>query len=202
MQRGFTLVELMTVAAIIAGVTSLGLLMYARIARGDKAPAFARSILALVHEARSTALATGKPTLLKLLSTTGNNTIESKVCNSVDATQCTTSNWTSLSMLSRAPSDIELCTPQAGFQLPSAPPQCPLDTSGGHYVCFWPNGNVFSSGADDCTPNNKQQQIPGATLYVRTTDIGPNAPDGTHHYKIPIWGLTGMPKLLDVGLSW
>jgi prepilin-type N-terminal cleavage/methylation domain-containing protein len=197
MQRGFTLVELMTVAAIIAGVTSLGLLMYARIARGDKAPAFARSVLALAHEARSVASASGVPTLIALTSTTGNNTAQSMKCNSAQVANCTTGNWTTLSMLSRAPSDIELCNPQSGVQLGNLRPTCPLTT--GHYICFWPNGNAWSSGADDCS---SAQQTLGATLYIHTTDITPAAPDGTHHYKIPIWGLTGMPKLLDVGTSW
>ena len=50
--RGFTLVELMVVIVIIAGVTLAGMRIYSRGVRGEKAPAFARAMLGLALEAR------------------------------------------------------------------------------------------------------------------------------------------------------
>jgi prepilin-type N-terminal cleavage/methylation domain-containing protein len=199
MQRGFTLVELLTVVTIIGGVTSLGLLMYARIARGDKAPAFARSILALVHEARQAATSNGRTTRITVDNTNGMSA-ESHLCTGT-ACDNTPTNWTSLSMLTRAPSDIELCTPRSGVILTSAAPTCG-GAGGIYYFCFRPDGFTWMSGkGGDCTQPVMSNL--GATLSIHTTDLGANNNNqGSHHYKVIVWGLTGMPKLIDTGYTW
>jgi prepilin-type N-terminal cleavage/methylation domain-containing protein len=195
MQRGFTLIELMIVAAIIAGVTSLGLLMYARIARGDKAPSFARSILALSHEARQIATASGLPTRLRL-SPTGAMTVSSEQWNGAA--------WIPLNTMTRSAADIELCTPRVGMVLDgTGPNQCPLGSD--YFICFQPNGNSwFDAIAGTSCSGTVPQSTAGSTIYVRTGDAtGTGATvTGAHHYKIVIWYLTGMPKLYDTGTAW
>ena len=195
MQRGFTLVELLTVAAIIAGVTSLGLLMYARIARGDKAPSFARSILALAHEARQIAAASGLKTRLRL-SPTGAMTVSSEQYNGT--------SWVPLNTMTRSAADIEMCTPRPGLILDGTGPNvCPL--AGDYFVCFQPNGNSwFDPIAGQSCSGSTPLSTSGSTLYVRTGDATGtgSTTTGAHHYKILIWYLTGMPKLLDTGTNW
>src|SRR6476469_9950489 len=76
--RGFTLIELLIVVALI-GTTAAIAAMSMKGQRGEKAPAFARALLGMCHEARQTAIATGFRTrirLVKAVTNTGRAVLE------------------------------------------------------------------------------------------------------------------------------
>lgn len=180
--RGFTLVELMVVIAILAGVTTAGLMMYGRAVRGDAAPGFARGLVGMVNQARQSALSTGLYARVRYVP--GGSGLQGAVfLETQDPTN--TANWVDLGGQVQAPSGIELCTPDQGPQLVTVSPTCPLATTGA--VCFAPDGKVTLSSDTTCPAN---VTTPGATLYLHTTD-------GSVKYKLAIMGLTGLPRLID-----
>src|SRR5947207_2328056 len=64
---GFTLVELMTVVSLIVVVGFLAVRVVSRGRRGEAGPAFARTLLATIHQARQTTMALGRPTRLTVV---------------------------------------------------------------------------------------------------------------------------------------
>lgn len=182
---GFTLVELMVVVAIIAIVGALAARMYSKGARGETAPAFARNLMATMLDARHLAVTLGQPVSVTLngKSTTYPMTV---VTSSYDAT--TTPNAWRQQTTVALPSTLELCTPALGvYPGTTTSTSCPL--TGSKTLCFYPNGraDMPPSGACDTTSRSSGS---GATLYLATYD-------NTKKYQLPIWGLTGMTKLVD-----
>lgn len=184
---GFTLVELLTVVAIIGVVAALAARFYSRGVRGESAPKFARTMMATLLDARHQAMALGRPTEVKLVSTSAGASV------STYAYDPTTATWPSSAQQTiYLPSTMELCTSVQGVSnLGSAvTPTCPL--SGTHTVCFWPNGHaIINTDGSTCSSTSPSvSNSLGGTIYLSTYA-------GDKNYRIWIWGLTGMIKMID-----
>jgi hypothetical protein len=182
----------MVVVAIIAGVTTAGMVMYTKAVRGDKAPGFARGLVAMVNQARQSAITSG--TYSRLALTIGTNGSPSTIsCQQQDPKLTALTNdptsvtsWVDLGGTLPAPHDVEICAPAGTRVSTTTTPTCPATSAA--YLCFAPNGWVTLSTTATC---NVGSTIPGgATLYVRTVD-------DLKHYKLMIYGLTGLSKLTD-----
>src|SRR5437773_7897684 len=99
--RGFTLVELMVVVAIIAVAAGLFVRMSSRAPRGDKAAAFARSLVLSAHEARQAALSVGELARLRI-----DSAKRQVISERFDTTQ---NKWVTLGGALQAPSGVLLC---------------------------------------------------------------------------------------------
>jgi prepilin-type N-terminal cleavage/methylation domain-containing protein len=171
--RGFTLIELMVVVAIITVVAAMAVRTGLAV-RGDQAPGFARSLLAATHETRQAAISLGLPTRMNLSTT--QITTESQ--NPTAPTQ-----WVTLGGATRVPSGVVVCAADSTPTLTTATPTCPIAAATA--ICFATNGSVTVSSNNVCPGTGH-----GATLYAKTVD-------DAKHFKIPIFGLTGMPRLTD-----
>ena len=175
---GFTLVELMTVVAIIGIVAALAARFYSKGARGETAPAFARGVLSSVNDARHMALVLGRPTSITL------DGANKRIVTS--AYDTTTSTWKAQSALA-LPSTLQLCTPASSVQFGTVTPSCPFSTTS--VICFSPNGRVNMPASGTCATTSPSTDT-GATIYVAT-----KAAD--KKFRILVWGLTGMAKVID-----
>lgn len=174
--RGVTLVELMATIAIVATTTGIGLRMTTKNVRGEKAPEIARALLAAAREAQHAAVAMQHSTRLRL-TTAGVITEERNP---------TAAGWRTLAGRIGLPPGIELCNVDAFANLQSAAPACPIRA--GTSICFDAGGRVTVSADGSCATT-----LPtGATVYFHTVD-------GAKRYKLPIFSLTGMARLVD---SW
>lgn len=183
---GFTLVELMVVVAIVGIVGALAARMYSKGARGETAPAFARNLMSTMLDARHLAVTLGQPVSVTLNGAGS----PSPMTVWTAAYDPTTTTWKRQSTLA-LPTSVVLCTPANTVTLGTiASPVCPL--SGTNTLCFYPNGraDLPPSGACDTTSRTSGS---GATLYLTTNDNNQYA----KKYQLPIWGLTGMTKLVD-----
>ena len=183
---GFTLVELMVVVAIVGIVGGLAARMYSKGARGETAPAFARNLMSTLLDARHLAVTLGQPVSVALngAQTSGTAPPMSVVTSSYDAASSTWKQQATLAL----PSTLELCTPSQTVNLgASATPACPF--SGTDTLCFYPNGRADLPTSGICQTTS-QSSGSGATLYLATYDQ-------TKKYQLPIWGLTGMTKVID-----
>jgi prepilin-type N-terminal cleavage/methylation domain-containing protein len=176
--KGFTLVELLVVMAIMAGVGAMAIGLLSR--RGDKVPAFSRSLLSTVQEARQVALTQHQATRV-YIDATSPPTFESQRLTAANGT-----TWVSIGGLNRVPKDIEICEPKTGPQLTTVSPTCPLAAA--RAICFAATGRVTVSSDTNCPGTGS-----GGTLYLKS-DEGSNNPK---KYKVVVWGLTGMAKLMD-----
>jgi prepilin-type N-terminal cleavage/methylation domain-containing protein len=127
--RGFTLVELMVVIAIIAFVGAAAAMMTKSV-RGDTAPAFARSALAQHHEARHAAIALGQWTRVRL-DVTG--TFARLVDERLDPI---TATWVPLGGSASAPHDVQVCAVAPATVLGAFLPGCPAAAK--QSICFSP----------------------------------------------------------------
>jgi type II secretory pathway pseudopilin PulG len=171
----------MVVVAIIGIVAALGVRMYSRGVSGETAPAFARSLLSTMLEARHSALALGRPTRVKLMPGSPYGTVVS------EAWDPTAPGWQPQLSLA-LPSSAQLCAPDSSVQLGTVTPTCPLTSAS--LVCFAANGRVTLASASAGCPSSSPSTGTGATLYVRSSN-------GDKKYRLVIWGLTGMVKLID-----
>jgi prepilin-type N-terminal cleavage/methylation domain-containing protein len=179
-QAGFTLVELMVVVALVGVVATLAARLYSRGVRGEAAPAFARSLLATIQETRHGALVLGRPMRLRLVpGNPGAQVI-------VDQWDPTGATWVAQNGVS-VPSGVNLCRPDASVQLGTVTPTCPLTSGMTSLVCFSASGRV--NLAATC-PTGSTSTGSGATLYFASTT-------GDKKYRVVVWGLTGMAKLMD-----
>ena len=194
--RGFTLVELMVVVVIIATIGAMGAVMMRRSISGAAGPSFARTVVAVVHEARHAAMTTGRAARVRIVPGSGTPTqIVSEVLDPTDGTRTTwLPNGTSV-----APLRIEFCEPATAVNLTTATPTCPITTSMNTVLCFAANGRVNLTDAATACPGtgSSTASLPstgtGATIYFRGTQMSNN----DVKYKLVVWGLTGLPKLTD-----
>jgi prepilin-type N-terminal cleavage/methylation domain-containing protein len=178
--RGFTLVELLVVIAILAGVAAAAVGMYSRSQLGERAPAFARGLLQAVHEARQSALSLSQTTRLTFVSGIGG------WVNSQYLQPGTANTWLALAS-TRVPDIIEICQAQAGPQLAATTVTCGAGQT--TRLCFAPSGAATLSTDGVCPGAGA-----GATFYLRTAE---GTLVNVKHYKLVVWGLTGLPKLVD-----
>lgn len=181
----FTLVELMTVVAIVGVVAALAARLYSRGVSGESAPKFARTMMATLLDARHQAMALGRPTEVKLVSSSAGGSIATY------AYDPTAGSWPSSAQQTiYLPSTVWLCTSVQGVSnLGSAvTPACPL--SGTHNVCFWPNGRASINTDGSTCSSTSPSSGTGGTLYLSSRT-------GDKNYRIWIWGLTGMIKMID-----
>lgn len=179
----FTLVELMVVVAIVGVVAGLAARMYSRGVRGESAPKFARTMMATLLDARHLALTLGRPTEVSLF---GSSALMSVTTLAYDTTKAV---WVSQSSFT-LPSTIELCASEANVANlgTTATPICPL--TGTNNVCFWPNGRASVLTGGSVCPTTSPSAGTGGTLYLSTYD-------GDKNYRLWVWGLTGMVKMID-----
>ena len=184
-QGGFTLIELMVVVGIMAIVAALAVRVMSRASRGERAPAFARSVLAMVHRARQIALINGRPTRIAVYTSGNNSTITSEM-QQADGT------WVSLDKATPTAQGVDICDAQAGRVLgawPTSGFSCPTTATSTSptYLMFGKGQCTGSSLYLNCLSGSTTS---GSTIFLQTKDSG-------HQYRIPIWGLTGLPVLMD-----
>ena len=180
--RGFTLVELMIVVAIIAIAGAVGLSVYSRSARSEQVPGTTRALYGLVTEARHAAMAQGRTTRVQLAITPRRLVSEQR--------NAANTAWEPIATYP-VPASVEVCVPQAGPQLGTVNAStvtCPYsaDTT----VCVAPTGKVTLSTDNTCPGTGGA----GATFFLRAANTGSNA---RQPHKIPVYGLTGLAKVLD-----
>jgi prepilin-type N-terminal cleavage/methylation domain-containing protein len=179
--QGFTLPELMAVVAIICVVGALAARMYSAGVRGETAPAFARSVLGAMADARHMAVALGKRTRITL------NTSPMRL--DTESQEPTTGGWVAQGSL-KLPSTLQLCVPRAAAEIGTiATPTCPLTSTSLNRICFSTSGKVSMPNDGDCT-KAASNPMTGATIYFETMNAD-------HKYRIVVWGLTGMAKVID-----
>ncbi|MGZ3443385.1 MAG: hypothetical protein ACXVDD_27880, partial [Polyangia bacterium] len=128
-------------------------------------------------------LALGRPTRLTLTPSSP------RMLVTTDVWDPPTAAWITQSTLT-VPAGLRLCRPDASVTLGSVTPICPLTTGSDNLVCFSPNGHVNLAGASTSCSTASPSAFSGATLYVGSND-------GAKKYRIVVWGLTGMAKLVD-----
>lgn len=180
-RSGFTLVELMVVVAIIGVVGALAARLYSKGVRGDTAPAFARNLMSTMLEARHMALTLGRPVRVTLAPSTSSAAPAMTVTTTL---YDTTATWVDQSRIS-VPTSMWLCTPKSG--LSTNTPTCPMTAA--NVLCFYANGRVDDPPSGTCATTSPSSGS-GATLFVGNTA-------GDKKYKLWIWGLTGMTKMMD-----
>src|SRR5262245_20021492 len=99
---GFTLVELMVVVALMTVVAALAIRVMSRASRGERAPAFARSILAMAHRARQFAIVNGQAAKLSI-STNGSSSMISTWIQQPDGT------WIKLDTTDGTGHGVDIC---------------------------------------------------------------------------------------------
>jgi len=180
-QSGFTLVELMVVVAIVALSGALAARMFSRGVRGESAPAFARSAMATLLDARHTAITLGRTTAVQVDG--ANSMLVTQVYDPIVAKTLVTQSKLAL------PSSMQLCAPKDGAILNPASPSCPASPSATDTLCFAPNGTVKLITSGKCQATSPATAN-GATLFFETKT-------GDKKYRIVVWGLTGMAKVID-----
>lgn len=178
--RGFTLVELMVVVAIIGVAGVVGLTVYQRSARSEAVPGMARALLGMVQEARHASLALGTQTRLRLLIPSG------PMGHRIVSEQLVAGAWVEMAT-HNVPPTVVVCSPLAGAQLTTVGAgavTCPYaaDTT----VCMTGSGQTTLSTDNTCPGTSS-----GATFFLRAavTSLQP--------FKIAVYGITGLAKLLD-----
>src|SRR5262249_13617983 len=106
-QKGFTLVELMVVVALMTVVAALAIRIMSRASRGERAPAFARSVLAMAHRARQGAMINGQPTKLTISANGSSSQITSWLMQA-DGT------WAKLDGTDPTSHGVDVCDAKAG----------------------------------------------------------------------------------------
>ena len=177
----------MVVVAIVSVVAALAARMYSRGTRGETGPAFARSMMSTLLEARNLAVTLGQTVRVTV---NPPNTLgqTSMLTESHDTTDTTGTKWVSQA-LTAVPSTMQLCSLVGGMQLGDSTltPICPA--AGTNILCFYPNGRVDLPTSGVCATTSPVTGT-GATVYFDTDT-------GDHKYKVVVWGLTGMAKLID-----
>ena len=189
----------MVVVVIIATVGALGAGMMRRAINGSTEPSFARAAMQVMHEARHSVMTTGRAARVRIVLPSGAPVqLVSEVLDPADSTK---TNWLTIAT-TNAPPLMEFCQPAVGVNLTTTgTPTCPITSSMNTIVCFAPNGRVnLTTSATACPgTGSATASMPssggGATVYFR----GTQSTNNDVKYKLVVWGLTGLPKLVD---SW
>jgi prepilin-type N-terminal cleavage/methylation domain-containing protein len=178
--RGFTLVELLVVIAVVAMVAALAATTM-RSTRGDRVASFSRALVAQVNMVRHTAIAQQQATRLLVQKSGATYTLAAQVWNP------TANGFQDLGATLNTPMDVQMCVPDSAAVMTASSPTCPLTAS--FAVCFLPSGGSFLQTTTSCAAPAGGFPA-GATLYADTVT-------GDKKLKLPLFGLTGMAKLMD-----
>jgi Tfp pilus assembly protein FimT len=182
---GFTIVEVMAVLAMMVVVSFLAVRLMSRGRRAEAAPAFARNLLTTLHQARQTALASARATRVTIAPPVG--TAPSTVTSEMQQLDGT---WVILGGTQNAPQGLELCDPEQTTSITTAAPICPATKT--TEITFAKNGPCRQFFACVTALNGAAIPTPlgGTTVYFRSID-------DAKHYKLPVFSLTGLPKVVD-----
>jgi prepilin-type N-terminal cleavage/methylation domain-containing protein len=181
---GFTLVELMTVVAIVGIAAALAARLFSRATRGENAPSMARTLMMTMMDAHHQALTLGQPVRVRFTGESGN--IKGSISTAQYVANVASPAWVTQSTLA-LPSGLQLCAPTSGVSFGSVSPTCPL--TGTQDICFYANGHVDWPSSGACAISTPST-FSGTTLYLETYS-------GDKKFRILIWGLTGMVKVID-----
>jgi prepilin-type N-terminal cleavage/methylation domain-containing protein len=198
-ERGFTLIELMVVVTIIATVGALGAVMLRGAVSSAAAPSFARSLITVMHAARHAAITTSRTARVRIVPA-ANGVGATFVSEGLDPADATKTTWQA-NGTTQSPVRVDICDLATGVSLATATPGCPIGAAANTILCFSPNGRVNLTDTSTACPGTGSAAATnpttgtGATLYFRGVQNG----NQQNKYKIVVWGLTGLPKLID---SW
>lgn len=172
----------MVVVVILSIVATIAFWSQGNNMRGGKAAAFARSLLAVAHETRHAALTMGQRTQISLV-TGSPSSVAPSYWNATSA------SWVPLAGALNLPADLSLCNPVGvmNFGAAAGTVTCtPL--TGTNNICFSPDGRVSLQTTATCSTTINPPPT-GASIYFSTRS--------NTKYKLVLFGLTGMPKLID-----
>jgi len=178
--RGFTLVELMVVVAII-GFVSVAAVMASRNSRGDFIPAFQRSLLSMVNEARQSAIAFNLPARIRIVPGTNSMAVLTDRQSQAGVWVPIRGDGAGL----QVPHDVQLCVPAvqtSGYTVST--PTCPATSATS--ICISGSGGVTIDATGACATATPT----GAILAWQTIDAKLQS-------KIVLWSLTGLPRMID-----
>jgi prepilin-type N-terminal cleavage/methylation domain-containing protein len=183
---GFTMIELMIVVGMMAIVAALAVRVMSRASRGERAPAFARSVLAMAHHARQMAMISNRPARIGVWANGSSTVIQSEVLEADGTT------WTKLDGAEPQGHGIEICDSKAGRLTgawPTSGLNCPTTATSSSpiYIMYGKGQCTGNSSYVNCLQGSTSS---GSTIYLQTHD-------GGHKFRILIWGLTGLPALVD-----
>jgi prepilin-type N-terminal cleavage/methylation domain-containing protein len=183
-RRGFTLIEMMIVVSIIAVVGAVAVRIFSRGTRAERLPSTARDLTAHLHEARHAAISLGQTTRVTFNLPTAPGVRSSFLVERLNAPNST--SWESLGPIIQVPDGVEICDLLAGAVLTTAAPSCPFSSTAA--ICFQPTGRASLSLNGSCPG-----LASGATIALEDE----NGDTNKRKFKIVVWGLTGLPKLMD-----
>ncbi len=192
--RGFTLVELMVVVVIIGTVGAMGALLVRRALNANKAPAFARTLISAMHEARHSAISEGRPSRITIVPGSPMKILSERI----DTNDPNRTSWIEMQTV-YVPAMVEMCQMTASVVTASATPTCPITSSMNTRICFASNGRVNLTDTSTNCPGTGSSTATspstgtGATVFFRGTQESNN----DVKYKIMVWGLTGLPRMTD-----